>query len=102
MTLKEKIGLSALAAMAAIGASLLAAPGAKAMPDPFMPLPPVWCAGGGIQSPYGGWCNGKIYPDGTQLHADNVLGYWRPIMCVIANMPAPPPPAPPGGCGGFA
>lgn len=78
---------------------------ANAMPDPYLPLPPVWCPGGGTMTGWGGWCNGKVFADGTQWHMDSywapfVGRVWNPIVCVVANVPAPPPLAGPGGCAG--
>ena len=84
-----------------IAISVITSPKASAMPDPYMPLPPVWCPGGGGQSPWGGYCDGKTFPDGTKLHIANGMGFWLPVQCVIAGTPAPPPLAGPGGCGGF-
>lgn len=97
MTLKEKIGLSTLALVTAISAALLASPGAKAMPDPYVPLPPLFCSGGGIQTPWGGYCDGATYPDGTHWHAANGMGYWLPATCTFADGGTTPAP---GGCRG--
>lgn len=89
-----------LAFCVAYAVAAILAGSAKAMPDPYMPLPPVWCPGGGVQTPWGGYCDGMAFPDGTKLHAANGMGFWLPAQCVLANAPAPPPLAP-GGCGGL-
>ncbi|WP_396902487.1 hypothetical protein [Mycolicibacterium sp.] len=78
---------------------------AKAAPDPYWPIPPVWCPGGGTQTGWGGYCDGATFPDGTKWHTDNFVApfvgrVWNPIVCVVADAPAPPPVAGPGGCGG--
>ena len=72
---------------------------AEAMPDPYTPIPPAYCAGGGVQTPFGGFCDGKAFPDGTKLHIANGMGYWQPMVCIIADGGTTP--AGPGGCGGF-
>lgn len=72
---------------------------ANAMPDPYTPIPPAYCAGGGGQTPWGGYCDGKTFPDGTKLHIANAMGFWQPMQCIIADGGTTP--ASPGGCGGF-
>lgn len=64
----------------------------------------MWCPGGGIQTGWGGYCDGTTFPDGTKWHQDSFVApfvgrVWNPIVCVVANAPAPPPLAPPSGCG---
>ena len=54
---------------------------------------------------WGGYCDGATFPDGTKWHTDNFAApfvgrVWNPIVCVVADAPAPPPLAGPGGCGG--
>lgn len=92
--------VATLLACAATAVVILTTEKAHAALDPYVPIPPVWCPGGGGQSPWGGWCDGKTFPDGTKLHIANGMGFWLPIQCVIADAPAPPPLAPAGGCGG--
>lgn len=97
-------GLGALLA----AATLTLAPQADAGPigvygDPRFPIPPVWCPGGGIQTGWGGYCDGLAFPDNTKWHMDSFVApfvgrVWNPIVCVVADAPAPPPLAP-GGCG---
>jgi hypothetical protein len=103
--LRRLLCLVALGAITAAAALAVVMPKAQAMPDPYMPLPPVWCPGGGIQTGWGGWCDGKTFPDGTKLHMDSFVApfvgrVWNPIVCVVADAPAPPPLAP-GGCAGL-
>lgn len=99
-----------LLALAAFGA-ILAGTGigwagqAQAAPDPYWPIPPVWCPGGGTMTGWGGYCDGRPYPDNTKWHMDSFYApfvgrVWNPIVCVIADAPAPSPLAGPGGCGG--
>lgn len=93
--------------LAGAALALMFAPDSNATPDPYMPIPPIWCPGGGIQTGWGGYCDGRPYPDGTKWHQDSVWApfvgqIWRPIVCVIDGTPAPPPLAGPGGCGGAA
>lgn len=101
----RRVLVAAAAGGVIAGTGLLWAGDAEAMPDPYWPVPPVWCPGGGTQTGWGGFCNGKVFPDGTQWHTDNFVApfvgrVWNPIVCVVANTPAPPPLAGPGGCGG--
>ncbi|WGH20932.1 hypothetical protein SEA_MMASICARM_55 [Mycobacterium phage MmasiCarm] len=77
---------------------------ANATPDPYWPIPPVWCPGGGTMTSWGGYCDGTPYPDGTKWHMDSFVApfvgrVWNPIVCVVHPAPAPPPLAPPTGCG---
>ena len=91
-----------IAAVAFVCALVVAfAPVAKAAPDI---APPNWCPGGGALTAWGGYCDGATYPDNTKWHQDSfwapfVGRVWNPIVCVVANAPAPPPLAPPSGCG---
>lgn len=100
--------LASVAAGAVLAGTAIGYAGhAHAMPDPYMPLPPVWCPGGGIQTGWGGYCDGKTFPDNTKWHMDSFVApfvgrVWNPIVCVVADAPAPPPLAGPGGCGGGA
>lgn len=73
--------------------------------DPYMPLPPVWCPGGGIMTGWGGYCDGKTFLDGTKWHMDAVSApfvgmVWNPIVCVVDTGEIMQPQAPPGGCNG--
>ncbi|SIE45486.1 glycine rich protein [Mycobacteroides abscessus subsp. abscessus] len=93
---------AALAAVAALGAMLLASPDASADPlfDPRYPVPALgWCAGGGSGSGYGGYCEGASFPDGARLNYFRVLGFWQGPRCIIPDG-TPNPPAAPGHCGG--
>lgn len=94
-----------LLACVAYAAFVLSGGRANAAPDPYWPVPPVWCPGGGTSTGWGGYCNGAVFPDGTQWHQDSFVApfvgrVYNPIVCVVANTPAPPPLAPAGGCGG--
>lgn len=102
-----KLALIFVVATIAVGIVIVCtAPQAHSQLDRYFPYPPVWCPGGGISTSWGGYCNGQPYPDGTQWHQDAywapfVGRVWNPIVCVVANTPAPPPLAGSGGCGGF-
>ncbi|WP_299558596.1 hypothetical protein [uncultured Mycolicibacterium sp.] len=76
-----------------------------AQPDPYVPIPPFWCPGnphGAISgSGYGGYCEGKTFPDGTRLNTWRLGAFWQPIRCIIPDGTPNPPLAGPGGCGGF-
>jgi hypothetical protein len=79
------------------------APVANATPDPYWPLPPFWCPGNGpgiSASGYGGYCEGKTFPDGTRLNVWRMGYFWQPIRCIIPDGSINPPLAGPGGCGG--
>lgn len=99
-----------IAAAAATGLLLLSAPAAQAQLDPYYPVPNFdWCPGGGGGGGFGAYggaafCDGIPFPDGTKWHADGGwamgVAWWNPTKCVVANAPAPPPVAAPGGCGG--
>lgn len=93
---------SAFTVMAA--AAMLTAAPAAAEPDPLVPQPPLWCPGnppGAIAaSGYGGYCEGRSFPDGTRLNAYAIGMFWQPMRCIIPNGSMTPPLAPPGGCGG--
>lgn len=97
--------VATLSAAVLVGTGIGYAARAEALPDPYMPVPPLWCPGGGTQTGWGGWCDGKTFPDGTKLHMDSFVApfvgrVWNPIVCVVADAPAPPPLAGPGGCAG--
>jgi hypothetical protein len=87
-----------------VSTAFFAAP-AAAEPDPLVPQPPSWCPGnppGAISaSGYGGYCEGKSFPDGTRLNAYAIGMFWQPMRCIIPNGSMTPPLAPPGGCGGI-
>ena len=91
-----------LAALAA--AALIFAPSAHADLSPYVPEPPFWCPGNGpgiSASGYGGYCEGRSFPDGTRLNDVWRMGYfWQPIRCIIPDGSINPPRAGPGGCGG--
>lgn len=96
-----------LAAGAAVFTTLVATPLAYASPlDPHVPdMTRAHCPGGsGGSAPTGHWCDGEHYPDGTYWHQDFWEGWpeRNALTCVIDNGSFPPPPAPPGGCGGTA
>lgn len=104
-TIRARLLLVLLGAITAAGVTVAAPPTAQAIPDPYWPIPPVWCPGGGTQTSWGGFCDGKPFPDGTKWHTDNFVApfvgrVWNPIVCVVHGTPAPPPLAGPGGCGG--
>lgn len=96
-----------LAALGLVVASLTAAAPAAADPigiygDPHYPIPPSWCPGGGTQTGWGGFCDGVAFADNTKWHIDSYVApfvgrVWNPLVCVVADAPAPPPLAP-GGC----
>jgi hypothetical protein len=95
----------ALAALVAGGvvAACALAPTAQAQLDPFVPDPPFWCPGNGpglSASGYGGYCEGKTFPDGTRLNVFRIGYWWQPIRCIIPDGSMNPPLAGPGGCGG--
>ncbi|TDH46007.1 hypothetical protein E2F47_27485 [Mycobacterium eburneum] len=72
--------------------------------SPFVPNPPLWCPGNapGINVlGYGGYCEGKSFPDGTRLNTFRVGWFWNPLRCIIPDGTINPPLAGPGGCGGF-
>jgi hypothetical protein len=71
--------------------------------SPFVPMPPFWCPGNGpglSASGYGGYCEGRTFPDGTRLNVYRIGYFWQPIRCIIPDGSINPPLAPPGGCGG--
>jgi len=86
-----------------LAASVVVSAPAAAEPDPLVPQPPSWCPGnppGAISaSGYGGYCEGKDFPDGTRLNAYAIGMFWQ--RCIIPNGTMTPPLAPPGGCGGI-
>lgn len=104
MTVPAKIALTiAVAAVIAIVAAAFSTPKAEA-DAPDINQWTMWCPGGGVQTSWGGYCDGQTYPDNTKWHVDSfwapfVGRVWNPIVCVVANAPAPPPLAHPGGCG---
>jgi hypothetical protein len=95
---------------AAVGCAVMAgalavAPQAGASPgDPFIPNPPMWCPGNDpsafVASGYGGFCEGRTFPDGSRWNTYRVGFFWQPLRCIIPNGSPFPPMAPPGGCGG--
>ena len=93
------VTLTALAGAVVWAVMALSLGRAEAMPDPYTPIPPAYCAGGGVQTPWGGYCSGATYADGTKWNIVNGMGFWQPMQCVIADAPAPPPLAGPHGCG---
>lgn len=98
--------VAALAVTTAVAAGgLFSAAAASAQPDPYVPQPPFWCPGnphGAISgSGYGGYCEGRTFPDGTRLNTWRLGPYWQPIRCIIPDGTPNPPLAPPGGCGGL-
>lgn len=95
--LRRLLWLIALGGLVAAATLAIVLPKASAMPDPYMPLPPLFCAGGGVQTPWGGYCDGATFPDGTKWHAANGMGFWLPATCVIADGGTTPAP---GGCRG--
>ena len=102
ITMKRFLTIAGVSALAAAG--MLTAARAEAQPDPYWPVPPVWCPGGGTMTSWGGFCDGATFPDGTKWHMDSfwapfVGRVWNPIVCVVADAPAPPPLAGPNGCG---
>ena len=101
---RKRILAGALCA-AAVVAGILAAPPADAAPgDPFVPNPPMWCPGNDptvfVASGYGGFCEGRSYPDGTRWNTYRVGFFWQPLRCIIADGTPFPPIAGPVGCGG--
>lgn len=69
--------------------------------DPHIPVPVLtWCPGGGSGGPFGGYCEGISFPDGTRLNSFEVAGIWRGPRCIRPNGTPDPIPAP-GGCGGL-
>ena len=89
--------------LAALAIALGTAPAANAMPDPYFPQPPIWCPGNGpgiSASGYGGYCEGRSYPDGTRWNVFRIGYFWNPMRCIIPDGSMNPPLAPPGGCGG--
>lgn len=96
-------GTLALALLIVAAAAFIVGAGSAKANPPDVSFP--YCPGGGVATAWGGYCDGKTFPDGTKWHTDAywapfVGRVWNPIVCVVANAPAPPPLAPPGGCGG--
>jgi hypothetical protein len=54
-----------------------------------------------VGSEYGGYCEGKTFPDGTRLNVYRLGYFWQPIRCIIPDGSMTPPLAPPGGCAGL-
>jgi len=100
---RNRVGPAALLT-ALLAAAWLAAPGAGAAPDPFVPNPPMWCPGNDpnafVASGYGGFCEGRTYPDGTRWNTYRVGFFWQPLRCIVADGTPFPPIAPAGSCGG--
>ena len=88
-------------------AALILAPASGASPspgDPLVPNPPMWCPGNDpsvfVASGYGGFCEGRNFPDGTRWNTYRAGWFWQPLRCIIVDGTPFPPIAPPGGCGG--
>ena len=47
------------------------------------------CMGGGMGSPWGGFCDGATYPDGSYDHMVSAMGFWQ------SSRVCPPDPANP-------
>lgn len=110
------IGFKRTMALVAFGATLAAGgivvttagveqtlPKAEALPDPYVPQPPLWCPGnppGLSASGYGGYCEGKSFPDGTRINMYRVGYFWQPMRCIIPNG-SPFPEEANWGCGGI-
>ncbi|HTH89222.1 hypothetical protein [Mycobacterium sp.] len=96
-----------IAVAGALTALTITGVGYTAHADPLSPLvpnPPFWCPGNGpglSASGYGGYCEGKTFPDGTRLNVYRLGYFWQPIRCIIPDGSKTPPLAPPGGCGGL-
>jgi len=89
---------------AALSAMTVAAPAHADSFDPYVPNPPIWCPGNGpglAGSGYGGYCEGKTFPDGTRLNVFRLGVFWQPILCIVPDGSMNPPLAGPGGCGGL-
>ncbi len=85
------------------GTGIAAATEAKALPDPYVPNPPFWCPGNGpglSASGYGGYCEGRTFPDGSRLNTFRIGYWWQPLRCIIPDGSPMPPLAGPGGCAG--
>jgi hypothetical protein len=103
---KHRFKKAALAAAlgALFSAGILTASRAEASPyDPYLPMPPVWCPGGGGGSSWGGYCEGISYPDGTRWNINSFWApfvgvTWSPMKCVQFTG-QPNPPLAPNGCG---
>lgn len=101
----RRIAAAMMAGAALAATGIVWSAESKAMPDPYFPVPPVWCPGGGTMTGWGGFCDGATFGDNTKWHMDAFSApfvgmVWNPIVCVVADAPAPPPRAPRGGCGG--
>ena len=87
-----------------VAAAALGVPAAASPGDPFVPNPPMWCPGNDpnafVASGYGGFCEGRTFPDGTRWNTYRVGFFWQPLRCIIADGTPFPPIAPPSGCGG--
>jgi hypothetical protein len=82
---------------------LVGAAPAGAQPDPYVPIPPFWCPGNGpglSASGYGGYCEGRTFPDGTRINVYRIGYWWQPMRCIIPDGSINPPLAGPDGCGG--
>lgn len=77
---------------------------AHADTDPNIPNPPLWCPGntpGAIVAlVYGGYCEGRTYPDGTRWNTYRIGWFRQPLRCIIPDGTINPPTAPTGSCGG--
>ena len=83
--------------LAALVIGLTTAPVASAELDPRIPQPPFWCPGNGpgiSASGYGGYCEGRSYPDGTRWNVFRIGYFWNPLRCIIPDGSMNPPLAP--------
>uniref|UniRef100_A0AAU8GPP9 Minor tail protein n=1 Tax=Mycobacterium phage Farewell TaxID=3158893 RepID=A0AAU8GPP9_9CAUD len=100
--LRQVVGAVSAAAVL-IGTGLGWAARAEALPDPYVPAPPLWCPGNGpglSASGYGAYCEGRTFPDGSRLNTFRIGAFWQPLRCIVPNGTPTPPLAGPGGCGG--
>ena len=101
-TARRILGATA-AVLVVAGTGIAAATEAKALPDPYVPNPPFWCPGNGAglsASGYGGYCEGRTFPDGSRLNTFRIGYWWQPLRCIIPDGSPMPPLAGPGGCAG--
>lgn len=99
----RRVAIAIVAAAAFIGGAIAYAVEATALPDVRVPAPPFWCPGnsGPISSSgYGGYCEGKPFPDGSKLNTWRLGVYWQPLRCIVPDGTPNPPLAGPNGCGG--
>lgn len=99
----RRVLAAAAAALVLAGTGVLYAADAHALPDPLVPNPPFWCPGNGpglSASGWGGYCEGRTFPDGTRLNTFRIGYWWQPLRCIIPDGTPNPPLAGPGGCAG--